>query len=130
MENRKASAESQKLADELFSKYASPTSVDVAEYFDIVRAIEYKESSRAGIRAVVRAQLEVIEQCVDMVEKGNKSVLVTAGGGPKRTIDKVIKAMKAESARLRGLDEYVPPPHKSTIISEAPMPALPKGKFV
>lgn len=129
MESKKASAESQHLADELFAKCVSPTNVDVAEYLDIVRAIEYKECSRVGVHAVIRAQLEVIGQCIDMVEKGNKSVLVTPGAGPKRTIDKVVKAMKAEYARLKGMDEYVPPTRKSTIIVEPNTVALPKGDY-
>ncbi len=129
MSNVNPSEESNKLAGELFAEHPTPTARDVAEYLDIVRAIEYKEASRAGIQAVVRAQLEVIDQCIQLVGSHNKTGLVTPGMGPRRTIGKAIEAMKKESARLRGIDEYVPPARKSTIIAEPNTVALPKGEY-
>ncbi len=129
MANPEPSKEATKLADELFTDKPTPSARDVAEYLDIMRAIEFKEASRAGIQAVVRAQLEVIDQCVQLVESHNKSALVTPGAGPKRMIGKAIEAMKRESARLRGIDEYVPPARKSTLISAPNTVALPKGDY-
>ncbi len=124
-----ASKEAKKLADELFRLHGAPTAEQVAETIDIARAVEYKEASRAGIQAITRAQLEVLHQVIDLVEKGNTTKLVTPGMGPKRNIDQVVKALKREHARLKGIDEYVPPSRKSAIITEPNTVALPKGKY-
>lgn len=128
-EPSKASLE---MAEELWAtallEERSPTTAEIAVALDVARAAEYKEAARAGIRGIVSAQLEVIAQCIDLVERANKSEVVTPGKGPRMRIGEVLKAMEREHARLKGMENYVPP-ERVPLIVEPTAAALPKGKL-